>query len=130
MTSAQRQQLKKSLEKLKKELEGRVSRRPDKVEHDEREVGAEEDIQPLEEMNAVIASTRNKTEGAIFGRVLAALKRLEEDPDDFGNCQDCGDEIPLARLKAMPYAELCVDCQAKKDPPRGTVRKNLTDYVE
>ncbi len=130
MTSAQRQQLKKALEKLKKDLEGKVSRRPEQAEHEEREVGAEEDIQPLEEMNAVIASSRNKTESVLFARVLAALKRLKEDPDDFGNCQDCGDPIPLPRLKAMPYAELCVDCQAKKDPPRGNIRKNLTDYVE
>jgi DnaK suppressor protein len=130
VTSAQRQQLKKALEKLKKDLETRVARRPEKVEHEAREVGAEEDIQPLEEMNAVIASTRNKTDQVLFERVIAALKRLKEDPDDFGNCQDCGDEIALARLKAMPYAELCVDCQAKKDPPRGITRKNLTDYVE
>ncbi|MFT3839965.1 MAG: TraR/DksA C4-type zinc finger protein [Myxococcaceae bacterium] len=130
MTSAQRQQLKKALEKLKKDLTTRAARRPEKAEHEEREVGAEEDIQPLEEMNAVIASTRNKTDSVLFERVNAALKRLKDDPDDFGNCQECGDEIPLARLKAMPYAEFCVDCQQKKDPPRGVVRKNLTDYVE
>ncbi len=130
MTQAQRQQLKKQLQQLKKQLEGRTSRRPETTEHETRDVGAEEDVQPLEEMNQAIASTRNRSDTKLLERVNAALARLAEDPDDFGNCQDCGDAIPLARLKAMPYAELCVDCQQKKDPPRGTVRKNLTDFVE
>jgi DnaK suppressor protein len=130
MTQARRQQLKKQLEKLKKDLEARTVRRPETTEHTERDVGAEEDVQPLEEMNQAIASSRNRSDAALLKRVVAALARLKEDPDDFGNCSDCGDAIPLPRLKAMPYAELCVDCQSKRDPQRGVVRKNLTDYVE
>jgi len=130
MTSAQRQQLKKALQQLKKELTARVTRRPEKQEHDTRDVGAEEDVQPLEEMESAIASTRNRSDAVVLQRVEAALARLKADPDDFGNCFDCSEEIPLARLKAMPYAELCVDCQQKKDPPRGITRKHLNDFVE
>lgn len=42
-------------------------------------------------------------------RLQEALKRVDED-EDFGLCQECGDPIPMARLKAMPETELCVNC--------------------
>lgn len=29
----------------------------------------------------------------------------------FGECEHCGSEIPLARLKAIPWARNCVACQ-------------------
>lgn len=38
-----------------------------------------------------------------------ALTRVDED-EDFGECVDCGDPIPMARLKAMPETEFCVEC--------------------
>ena len=38
-----------------------------------------------------------------------ALKRVDEDAE-FGLCLDCGEPIPMARLKAMPETQLCVDC--------------------
>jgi DnaK suppressor protein len=40
----------------------------------------------------------------------AALDRLEA--GDYGICANCGDEIPLARLKIVPFADYCVDCQS------------------
>jgi len=30
-------------------------------------------------------------------------------------CLDCGEEIGEARLKAVPYATLCIDCQQLRD---------------
>ena len=45
---------------------------------------------------------------------MAALKRLETAPDDFGLCGECDEPIGK-RLQAMPYVELCVDCQQEKD---------------
>ena len=44
-------------------------------------------------------------------------------------CEECNEELPLGRLRAMPYAELCVPCQSKQDAPRGGhTRRKLTDY--
>ena len=40
-----------------------------------------------------------------------ALGRLESRA--FGLCEDCGRAIPLARLRAMPAARHCLDCQRK-----------------
>ncbi|EGB15697.1 transcriptional regulator, TraR/DksA family [Pseudodesulfovibrio mercurii] len=40
----------------------------------------------------------------------AALKRLSQ--ADYGVCEECGEEIGVARLKANPSARLCVHCQS------------------
>jgi len=42
-------------------------------------------------------------------RLQEALKRVDGD-EDFGLCMDCGDPIPMARLKAMPETAMCVEC--------------------
>ena len=34
-------------------------------------------------------------------------------------CEDCGEEIEEARLKAMPFAVRCIDCQTKKERREG-----------
>jgi DnaK suppressor protein len=42
-----------------------------------------------------------------------ALKKIEEGV--FGVCEDCKCLIAKSRLKAVPYARLCVKCQEKKE---------------
>jgi len=42
-----------------------------------------------------------------------ALKRIEE--GTYGICEDCKIAIAKKRLAAVPYARLCVKCQAKKE---------------
>jgi DnaK suppressor protein len=42
-----------------------------------------------------------------------ALLRLDE--GSYGNCEDCGGEIEEKRLMAMPFAQLCIRCQRKKE---------------
>ena len=88
----------------------------------------DEDEAPLAEMNQVIASKRNRERATILKRVDGALRRLENDPEEFGLCAECGDEIGR-RLQAMPYVDLCVECQHERDgsPKRGS-RRSLTDY--
>lgn len=42
-----------------------------------------------------------------------ALTRLHE--DTYGICAECGIEISEKRLAAVPFAKLCVDCQARQE---------------
>lgn len=42
-----------------------------------------------------------------------ALKKIEEGA--FGICEGCKSPITKTRLKAVPYARLCVKCQEKKE---------------
>lgn len=52
-------------------------------------------------------------EQKIVHRIDAALEKI--DAETFGLCETCGKKISKARLKAVPYAELCVPCQEKQE---------------
>jgi RNA polymerase-binding protein DksA len=44
-------------------------------------------------------------------KIDSALKRIEN--NTYGNCLICGGKISPERLDAIPYADLCLDCQAR-----------------
>ena len=128
MTPRDLDRLKEKLLALKGEIlaDGDLELEP--ARKDAAEVGGDEDAAPLTEMNQIIASKRNRARTDVLARVLAALKRLEEAPDDFGLCSECDEPIGK-RLEAMPYVELCVDCQQERDgAPKPGRRRHLTDY--
>lgn len=88
-----------------------------------------EDAQPLAEMSQTIASSRNRNRSAVLARVVAALARLDGEPDAFGLCVECEEPIATKRLDLMPYVELCVECQQAKDGQRrGGGRRHLRDF--
>ncbi len=33
----------------------------------------------------------------------------------YGVCEECGEEIPVGRLKAIPFAVCCVDCARERE---------------
>jgi DnaK suppressor protein len=88
---------------------------------------ADEDAQALSEMHQVLASKRNQGQADLLARIERALARLAADPELFGLCEDCEEEIPPARLEAVPYATLCATCQEKRDPRRGQRRRSAGD---
>jgi RNA polymerase-binding transcription factor len=92
-------------------------------------VGSDEDAQPLTEMSQAIASSRNRNRSDVLERVVAALTRLDGDPESFGLCIECEEPISDKRLQLMPYVELCVECQQANDGPRKTGgRRHLRDF--
>jgi DnaK suppressor protein len=48
-----------------------------------------------------------------LSRIDEAMRRLEA--GTYGECAECGTEIPAARLKALPFAVLCRDCQEQTE---------------
>jgi DnaK suppressor protein len=46
-------------------------------------------------------------------KIDTALERLNS--GDYGVCEECGEEIDLARLKIIPYALYCRDCQEARE---------------
>lgn len=46
-------------------------------------------------------------------RVEEALRRLDE--GSYEECTSCGEKIPLARLRAIPWAALCIECQERQE---------------
>ncbi len=45
-----------------------------------------------------------------------AFSRLER--GRYGLCEKCRQEIPVERLRAVPFAAYCIDCQAKRNERR------------
>ena len=48
-----------------------------------------------------------------LAQIEAALKRIEA--DEFGYCQECGEEIAPARLQIDPTAQLCIGCASARE---------------
>lgn len=129
MRPAELNRLRDKLLALKSEIldEGDLPIEPGRV--DPAAVGTDEDAQPLSEMSQVIASKRNRARAETLTLVLAALRRIEDEPDTFGSCSECEEPIAPGRLNLLPYVELCVECQQKQDGPRSSgSRRHLRDF--
>jgi len=55
-------------------------------------------------------------QAANLNRHRATLRAIEEallriDEGTYGTCEDCGEEIAVGRLNAVPFALRCVECQ-------------------
>ena len=68
---------------------------------------AEADIQ--EELEFALVQMKSET----LNKVNDALARLEQ--GSYGNCFDCGEEIAEKRLRALPFAVRCKDCEESKE---------------
>jgi DnaK suppressor protein len=129
MTPAARAAHREALERLRAQVlgTGPAKIEPNRVDAVSTGV-ADEDAQALSEMLQVLASERNKGQAELLGKIERALRRLETAPDDFGLCEECEEEIAPRRLKLMPYAALCLECQSRADPRRNAARRKITDY--
>ena len=54
-----------------------------------------------------------QNETAEIKAIDEALSRIKN--GDFGTCKECGKKIPKVRLKALPHANLCIQCQRTRE---------------
>ncbi len=73
--------------------------------------GETEHLKVLEE-RSVLATIGSITRSSL-DEVLAALERIDD--GTYGDCLDCGNQIPFARLEVMPAARYCVSCQQRHE---------------
>ena len=129
MTAARRTAMQRRLLVLRDETLGKPSAKIEPNRSDDATTGvADEDAQALSEMHQALASKRNQVQADLLARIVRAIDRLACEPDLFGFCEDCEEEIPWARLEAIPYATLCTACQAKRDPQRHARRRSSSDF--
>lgn len=56
--------------------------------------------------------------------IAEARERIAE--GSYGDCIDCGSDIPIERLKAQPIASRCIDCQTKYEHTHQTTPRYTT----
>jgi DnaK suppressor protein len=60
-----------------------------------------------------ISSQLAEVESRELTHIETALERMRQ--GDYGQCDGCGEAIPLARLQALPYATMCIQCQREAE---------------
>ena len=102
-------ELKRMLEERRRELLNAVQ---GKMRDVRAEGGKDRDVLDQGESSEVeFALIQMKSE--TLNKVAAALRRLEE--GSYGDCFECGDEIAEARLRALPFAVRCKDCEEARE---------------
>lgn len=79
---------------------------------------------PGDEMDVARSTSDVETHASLIERAEDRLRLIDQalsrvDNGTYGTCAECGEDIPLERLKALPFALLCVDCQEKRGRSRG-----------
>ena len=77
--------------------------------HDVRDTEEQSVDDFVQEVDLALMQMKSET----LKKIDQALVRLEE--GTYGHCQECDTEIPSARLRALPFAALCRDCQAETE---------------
>ena len=113
--SSRYSELKRMLEDRRRELLSAVQEKMRDVraegnkERDVLDQGESSEVDIQEDIEFALIQMKSET----LGKVDAALRRLEE--GTYGNCFECGEEIAEARLRALPFAARCKDCEEAKE---------------
>lgn len=67
---------------------------------------ADQGTEAMEREKAALFATK---EGRYLHRIEEALRRLYNDPDNFGRCRATGKPISFRRLDALPHAHYCIE---------------------
>jgi DnaK suppressor protein len=108
-------ELKKMLEDRRRELLSEVQGRMRDVRADgnkERDVldqGESSEVDIQEDIEFALIQMKSET----LTKIDAALRRLED--GTYGDCFECGDQISEARLRALPFAVRCKDCEEARE---------------
>ena len=109
-------ELKRMLEERQRELthevQGRIRGvRADGAEkpHEVMDQGETSEVDIQEDIELALIQMKAET----LNKINEALARLET--GRYGHCFECGDEITEARLRALPFAVRCKDCEEARE---------------
>lgn len=108
-------ELRKMLEERRRELvfevRGKIrdGRRDYTKEREVLDEGESSEVDIQEEIEFALIEMKAET----LKKIDAALRRIEE--GTYGECFECGEEIPAARLRALPFAVRCKDCEEARE---------------
>ena len=103
---------KNHFKKILLELKGQLGADIDKTVHtmqDEATVFADPNDRASQESDMALELRNRDRERKLIKKIDDTLRII--DNDDYGYCNQCGEEIGLNRLQARPTATLCIDCK-------------------
>lgn len=101
-------------------LEGRIKSNDMSEQREIGDIFDDADLEQSREFNLLL-STRERQK---LDQIESALSKL--DNGEYGYCEDCDETIPVGRLRAMPFATLCVKCKSERESLEG----HATVYAE
>src|SRR5882672_7543429 len=113
--SSRYNELKKMLEERRRELLSEVQGKIRNVRNEsgkERDVldqGESSEVDIQEDIEFALIQMKSET----LNKINEALRRLDE--GSYGNCFECGDEIAGPRLRALPFAVRCKECEEARE---------------
>lgn len=75
---------------------------------------SQEQAQELE--NAEVVDALGNEARNEISRIARALDQIKN--ETYGICVDCGEQIPMARLEAYPFADRCIRCATAAETGR------------
>ena len=108
-------ELRKMLENRRRELvtevQGRIRdvRAEGSKERDVLDQGESSEVDIQEDIEFALIQMKSET----LNKIDAALRRLED--GSYGDCFECGEEIAEARLRALPFAVRCKECEEARE---------------
>jgi RNA polymerase-binding protein DksA len=116
LTSGQRAWLRAELEQRQLQLDRRLAEHRgggSRVERAREMLTQDDDDASQREGERELDQALTDFETQELREVNEALRRM--DGETFGQCDDCGTEIPFDRLRAEPWARRCVPCEAARE---------------
>lgn len=100
--------IKKKLIDLRKDMEQRLIRTQKHINHEDGPPNPDFAEQATERQNEDVVYGLNEAAKVEIIQIKKALERIEN--NEYGICQECGVQIPYARLEAIPFTGNCRDC--------------------
>ena len=108
------EELRTILEDRRREIQSEVQSRMKDVRADTGQAGVVDDVETSE------ADIQDEIEFALIQMKAETLHKIEEalrrlDEGTFGYCFECAEEISERRLRALPFALRCKDCEEARE---------------
>ena len=100
--------IKQRLLEKRKYLEQRLERTQKHIKHEDGPPEQDFAEQATERQNEDVIYGLDEAARVELEQIKHALERIEN--NEYGICQECGDEIPYERLEAVPFTGYCKNC--------------------
>ncbi len=121
-TDKQLEEFRKMLLKMREEYTSQVKALSSSLHKQDEENTSEDGSNEFERSTNLCKAGSDQ---GLVSKIDAAIKAIAD--GTFGLCEECGELIGLSRLKAVPYATTCINCQSGRDSGKQFRRNKAMD---